>query len=141
MQSPTDVSTRKLTSNKKTNVTYLRIDSIFACSDRSYRDINPFLVSKTLFFLRVYLFGAVLTFLFFVLSGCCAVLRSVLLSTFCTAVLTMGVLGRSVWRCARTKRVGWPVFGGAQYISRRRSSQLWKQHSSTMPRDRRALGP
>lgn len=93
------------------------------------------------FFFRVFLFGAVLTFLFFVLSGCCAVLRSVPLSTLCPAVLTLGALGMSVWRCERTERAGLVVLAGAQYISRRRSSQLWKQHSSTMPRDRRALGP
>lgn len=115
-----------------------------ACSDRNHQNTNPILLFSSIFpdfFLRVYLFRAVLTFLFFVLSGCCAVLRSVPLSTLCPAVLTLGALGMSVWRCARTERAGLLVLAGAQYISRRRSSQLWKQHSSTMPRDRRALGP
>uniref|UniRef100_A0A0E9T2C4 Uncharacterized protein n=1 Tax=Anguilla anguilla TaxID=7936 RepID=A0A0E9T2C4_ANGAN len=49
----------------------------------------------------------------------------------------------SVWRCALTDRAALPGFTGAQYISSRRSSQLWKQHSSTMPRlcDRLELDP
>lgn len=56
---------------------------------------------------------------------------------------TFAVLVMSVCRCARRDRGVLPVFTGAQYISRRRSSQLWKQHSSTMPRlcDRLELGP
>ncbi len=56
---------------------------------------------------------------------------------------TFAVLGLSVCRCARKDRGDLPGFTGAQYISRRLSSQLWKQHSSTMPRlcDRLELGP
>lgn len=57
--------------------------------------------------------------------------------------LTFGVLDESVCRCSRTDRGALPDLTGAQYISSRFSSQLWKQHSSTMPRlcKRRELGP
>ena len=61
----------------------------------------------------------------------------------CKCVLTLAALGRSVCRCERSERGAFPVLTGAQYISSLRSSQLWKQHSSTMPRlcVRRELGP
>lgn len=54
------------------------------------------LVSEENHFLQRVSVRALLTFLFFVLSCCCAVLRSAPLSALCPAVLTLGALGMSV---------------------------------------------
>lgn len=53
-------------------------------------------VAEEKHFLQGVSVSAPLTFLFFVLSCCCAVLRSAPLSTLCPAVLTLGALGTSV---------------------------------------------
>lgn len=82
-------------------------------------------------------FRCPLTLLFFALSGGCAAPRSAPLSALWPAPPAFGALVLSVWRCVR----GLLVLAGAQYISKCHRSQLWKQHSSTMPLERRELEP
>lgn len=56
-----------------------------------------------------------------------------LVSGFFSAWPTFCAFGISVWRWARTERADLGGFIGAQYISSLLRSQLWKQHSSTIP--------